>query len=109
MPEAGGPAQHGQLPGKAKEPPEHASGDNEPSSSETQPSTTDPARAAALKARKRTKTGCLSKSCPPFRFRSSTVDIVQRVEKDGSSAARSALPARTASSPSANAKVIFLE
>lgn len=76
MPEVVGLAQHGQLPGKAKESPEQSRGRIEPGPSESQPSTTEPGTAAALKARKRTKTGCLSEFGRPFRFRSSNVDIV---------------------------------
>ncbi len=76
MPEAGGPAQHGQLQGKAKGPREQASGGIEPSSSDTQPSIKDPARTSEVKARKRTKTGCLSKSTRPFCSRSLDSDVL---------------------------------
>ena len=63
-----------------------------------------------LKARKRTKTGCLSTFSPSRNTESliSVAHIPQLAVSGASSAARNAQPVKTASSPSGNAKAIFL-
>ena len=55
------PAQVGQPPGKANEYKEKTGGVAEASSAEVKTAAAESARTAALKARKRTKTGCLSR------------------------------------------------
>lgn len=105
MPEPGLPAQKEHLPGKVEQKQETVSGD----SLETKTATTDSARVAALKGRKRTKTGCLSKSCRQVNTHFWLIDKLQRAENDVSSAARSALLARIASNPNVTAKAMSLE
>ena len=60
MPAPNAPAQIGQLPGKANEYKEMTSGVAEASAAEVKTVAAESARTAAMKARKRTKTGCLS-------------------------------------------------
>ena len=89
-----------------------ASGTVAASEAKTSSATAEPSRTTnPLKARKRTKTGCLSRFSPSRDTQGlrSVAHISQHAASGASSAARSARPARTVSSPSASAKAIFLE
>lgn len=69
----------------------------------------DSARISELRARKRTKTGCLSKTLQMVRLVFQTTDNYQHVASDGSSAERKGLLARTAPNPKENVKGISLD
>ena len=110
MPETSEPHRSGPRADKALGP-EEASGTMAVSETNLKSATAEPSRAAnPLKARKRTKTGCLSK----FSFVTRQWDIFrsvahtsQHAASAASSAARSGQPVKTASSPNASAKAIF--
>ena len=62
MPEASGQAHSGEASAKTYTFPEKDNGAAAPARSDHKAAATDTTRTTALKARKRTKTGCLSKS-----------------------------------------------
>lgn len=96
---------------KAPGPQDAASGNMPASEVKSNSTTSEPIRITnALKARKRTKTGCLSKSSRVTdRMSIQITHISQHAASVASSVARSARPAKTVSSRSANAKAISPE
>lgn len=111
MPEAIDPHPSGPPANEALGPQEEASGSMAASEGNTNSTTADTLRMTnPLKARKRTKTGCLSKSSLITDLVSSQVThMSQHAASGASSAERSAQPVKIVSSPSASAKAIFLE
>ena len=110
MPETSEPHRSGPPAHKAVGPGE-TSGTVAAPEANTSSATAEPSRTTnPLKARKRTKTGCLSRFSPSRDTKSlrSVAHISQHAASGASSAARSARPVRTVSSPSASAKAIFL-
>ena len=76
----------------------------------TNSATAEPSRMTnPLKARKRTKTGCLSKSSWNTVILESVTHTPQHAASGASSAVKSARPVKIVSSRSASAKAIFLE
>ncbi len=111
MPEATEPRRSGPSASKALGPQEEASGSMAASEVNTNNATAEPSRMAnPLKARKRTKTGCLSKfSLVANLIDSQITHMSQHAANGASSAARSVQPVKIVSSLSASAKAIFLE
>ena len=108
MPEAIGSRRSGLPANKALGAQEEASVSMAASEAITNSTTAEPARVTnPLKARKRTKTGCLSKSSL-FTDLVST-HVSQHAASGASSAVRNAPPVKIVSSPSASAKATFLE
>ena len=110
MPETSEPHRSGAPAHKAMGPGE-TSGTVAAPEANTSSAAPEPSRTTnPLKARKRTKTGCLSRFSPSRhtkKFRS-VAHISQHAASGASSAVRSARPVKTVSSPSASAKAIFL-
>ena len=110
MPETSEPHRTGPPAHKAMGPGE-TSGNVAAPEANTSSATAEASRTTnPLKARKRTKTGCLSRFSPSRDTKGlrSVAHISQHAASGASSAARSARPVRTVSSPSASAKAIFL-
>lgn len=111
MREATEPHRSGPSDNEAVGPQEEASGSMAASEVNANCATAQPLRMTnPLKARKRTKTGCLSKfSLVTDLIDSQLIYMLQHAASGVSSAARSAQPARIVSSLSASAKATFLE
>lgn len=111
MPEANEPHRSGPPADKVLGTQEEFSGSMAASEVNTKSIAAEPLRMTnPLKARKRTKTGCLSKSSHVTDLISFQVTHMwQHAASDASSAARNAQPVKIVLSPSASAKAIFPE
>ena len=109
MPETSEPHRSGPPAHKVIGPEETSGTVAAPEASTTSATVEPPRTTNPLKARKRTKTGCLSRFSPSRDTKGlrSVAHVSQHAARGASSVARSAQPVKTVSNPSASAKAIF--